>query len=276
MDASYMVNRILAPAACCAVVVLIGVSVSHRRADGMFESSTGRRADSSSKISSTGQENPLTEDEMRECSRIFEEIGNAYSNRRPEMMRELFRGVSNKIVRVGMGKLDKVVAPLQTRFREGFWRVDRNLLFFATVPEFEEYINANIAAANMLGFSASEKNCFDNMLIAYDLVVYKGIDAYLRKFDADGNEHLARSARGYLNRWKEHLSSGQSLTRTYYKNQLRGFQKVPRWWAEDFDMKSKEDWIAYLRKCVLKLYEHNYGYVPKWLDEEFPLRSAGE
>ena len=55
-----------------------------------------------------------------------------------------------------------------------------------------------------------------------------------------------------------------------------GFLKWPRWRAEDLGMKSKKDWIVYMRNYALKFHEQNYGIVPKWLDEEFPLPQNGE
>ena len=85
---------------------------------------------------------PLTEMEVLECSHAFEEICNAYSNLQFETMQERFCGISNKVVRLGKGQLDKLIDPLQITFRERFWSDSRNLPDFATVSNFDRHLNA--------------------------------------------------------------------------------------------------------------------------------------
>ena len=170
-----------------------------------------------SKIASTietsleHQEEPLTGEEAEECFRAFEEICSAYSNLQFETMQERFCGISNKVVRLGKGQLDKLIDPLQITFRERFWSDSRNLPDFATVSNFDRHLNANVVAVKILGFSIAANDVYNTDLLGYDVVVFKRITAYLRKFKENGNEQLALSAQMHLDEWKEYLASEQSL-----------------------------------------------------------------
>lgn len=217
------------------------------------------------------QDKPLTGEEVEECFHAFEGICNAYSDLRFETMQEFFCGISNKVARLGKDRIDKLISPLTTQFREAFWSVDRNLLDFATVPEFDRYLKTNITAVKILGCAIVAKNFYDNVVLDYDMVAFRGIEGYLRKFRDDGNEQLALSAQTHLDEWKEHLASGQSLTRLYLQHQFRFFLRLPRWQAEDMGMKSERDWITYVRNNALKFFKQCYNVEPKWLDEDFPL-----
>ena len=222
------------------------------------------------------QMEPLTENEMLECAHAFEDIGRAYSSRQFEVMQDLFCCMSNKIVRIGRERLDATIDPLKTAFRECFWHVDRNLLDFDAVSEFDRYIRTNVAAAEMLGSAIAANDCYNASLNHYDMVVFKGVTAYLKKFKGDGEEQLAHSAEAHLDEWKNYLASGQSFTRIYIRNQFKAALKMPRWRAEDMRMRTESDWIEHYRDYALKFHQQIYGVVPKWLDEEFPLPSKGE
>ena len=148
------------------------------------------------------QMEPLTENEMLECAHAFEDIGRAYSSRQFEVMQDLFCCMSNKIVRIGRERLDATIDPLKTAFRECFWHVDRNLLDFDAVSEFDRYIRTNVAAAEMLGSAIAANDCYNASLNHYDMVVFKGVTAYLKKFKGDGEEQLAHSAEAHLDEWK--------------------------------------------------------------------------
>lgn len=276
MDASTMVNKMLMWGVCCVAAILIGGAVLQLSRSRVAEENVGSQSFSAAEITTACSEMPLTEMEVLECSHAFEEICNAYSNLQFETMQERFCGISNKVVRLGKGQLDKLIDPLQITFRERFWSDSRNLPDFATVSNFDRHLNANVVAVKILGFSIAANDVYNTDLLGYDVVVFKRITAYLRKFKENGNEQLALSAQMHLDEWKEYLASEQSLTRIYLRHQLMGFLKWPRWRAEDLGMKSKKDWIVYMRNYALKFHEQNYGIVPKWLDEEFPLPQNGE
>ena len=271
-----MVNKILTWGVCCVAAVLIGGAVLQLGRSRVAEENTMPQSFSADEFAAACNETPLTEAEVLECSRAFEEIENAYSNLQFETMLERFRGISNKVARLGKGRLDKLIAPLQTTFRERFWGGAGDLPDFATVSNFDRHLNANVAAAKILGFSIAANDVYNTELLDCDVVVFNRIADYLRKFKENGNEQLALSAQMHLEEWKEYLASEQSLTRIYLRHQLRGFLKLPRWRAEDLGMKSKTDWIVYMRNYALKFHEQNYGIVPKWLDEEFPLPQNGK
>lgn len=275
MDTSAMVKKIaiLATGIIVALLIIATLRLTRRGKCNEYRESTFA---ATIETPLEHKEEPLTGEEAEECFRAFEEICNAYSNLQFETMQEIFCGISNKVVRLGKGQLDKLIDPLQITFRERFWSDSRNLPDFATVSNFDRHLNANVVAVKILGFSIAANDVYNTDLLGYDVVVFKRITAYLRKFKENGNEQLALSAQMHLDEWKEYLASEQSLTRIYLRHQLMGFLKCPRWRAEDLGMKSKKDWIVYMRNYALKFHEQNYGIVPKWLDEEFPLPQNGE
>lgn len=270
-----MVNKILKCGASYIAAVLIGVAVLYwSKSDRPERSGVCHDASVVETVPAHGEES-LTEEDVVECSLVFEGLGKAYSNLQYEAMQELFCSISNKIARLGKDRIGKVIAPLKTPFREAFWCADRNLLDFASVPEFDRYMKTNISAVRILGGAIVANDFYDNKVLHYDMVAFRGIEGYMRKFKENGNEQLALSAQRHLDEWKEYLAAEQSLTRVYLRHQLMGFLKWPRWRAEDLGMKSKNDWIGYMRNFALKFHEQNYGIVPKWLDEEFPLPQNG-
>jgi len=222
------------------------------------------------------REEQLTKDEVLKCFRAFEEIGNAYSNLQFETMQEIFCGISNKVARLGKDRLDKAVETLLKSFRERFRYVDMNALDFSDVSEFDRFIRTNVTASNIIGCSMVANGIYDSHLREYDMVVFNQIRALAKTFEEKKDDKLATAAQSLLDEWKEHLASGQSVTRMLLRIELKWCLGWPRWRAEDFGIKSESDWIAYLRDCALKFHKQCYGVVPKWLDEEFPLPKNGE
>ena len=222
------------------------------------------------------QEEPLTGEEAEECFRAFEEMCNAYSNLQYETMQEIFCGISNKVARLGKDRLDKAVETLLKSFRERFRYVDINTLDFSDVSEFDRFIRTNVTASNIIGCSMVANGIYDSHLREYDMVVFNQIRALAKTFEEKKDDKLATAAQSLLDEWKEHLASGQSVTRMLLRIELKWCLGWPRWRAEDFGIKSESDWIAYLRDCALKFHKQCYGVVPKWLDEEFPLPKNGE
>ena len=214
---------------------------------------------------------PLTEDEVQKCFHAFEEIGDAYSNLQYETMLEIFGSISNNVARLGKDRLDKAISLLQTSFREQFWRPDVKARQFSSVSEFERFIRANIAASNIIGYSMTANGVCDSHLREYDMVVFSGIGDFLNEFKERKDDAFAAAAQSLLDEWKEHLASGQSVTRMYLRLELKWCLGWPRWLAEDLGMKSEKDWIVDIRSRALKYHEQCYGVVPKWIDDEFPL-----
>ena len=103
---------------------------------------------------------PLTDDEVQECSRAFEEIGEAYPNLQFEKMQEIFCGISNKVARLGKERWDDIGSTLKMKFFGRLGDHVRHPLDFATAADFDRYMNANVAAARMIGFSLTTNYCF--------------------------------------------------------------------------------------------------------------------
>ena len=217
------------------------------------------------------QKEPLTEDEVQKCFLAFEEIGNAYSNLQFDTMQEIFCSISNNVARLGKDRLDKAIETLKTSFREQFWKPDVKARQFPSVSEFERFIRANIAAENIIGYSMLANGFCDGRMLAYDMVVFRGISDFVKEFKERRDDAFAVVAQSLLDDWKEHLASGQSVTRMYLRLELKWCLGQPRWLAEDLGMKSEKDWIAYMRSRALEYHEQWYGVVPKWIDEDFPL-----
>ena len=276
MGASTMVKRILFWVTCCIVAILIGVAVLQMRRCRTCERIAESQSLSAAEIATASNEVPLTEADILECSRAVEAIANAYSNLQFEAMQELFSGISNKIVRIGMHGIEKVLDPLSAMARQNFWPPRQWAAEITTVSDFDRYINTNIAAVKMLGYTMIANGRYDSRNREYDLVVFRALCDSIKKYSAEGNEQLALAAKSHLDEWKEYLASGQSVTRKQFRCELKGFLKLPRWMAEDRGMKSEEDWVAHYRNLALKFHEQYYGVVPKWLDEEFPLPAKSE
>ena len=222
------------------------------------------------------REKPLTDEEAEECFRAFEGICNAYSNLQFETMQELFCGISNKVARLGKDRIDRTIETLQTSFRERFRGADLKTIDFSEVAEFDRFIRANIAAANIIGYSMTANGVYYSNLREYDMVVFNRIKVLLEKFEEKKGNEFKTAAQSLLDEWKEHLASGQSITRMQLRLELKWCLRLPRWQAEDMGMKSERDWIAYMRNHALKFHEHCYGVVPKWIDEDFPLPQDGD
>ena len=219
---------------------------------------------------------PLTEDEVLKCFHAFAEIGDAYSNLQFETMQEIFCSISNNVARLGRDRLDKAIGMLQTSFREQFWIPDVKARQFSSVSEFERFIRANAAAETIIGWSMLANGFCDGRMLAYDMVVFRGIGDFLKEFKERKDDAFAAAAQSLLDEWKEHLASGQSVTRMYLRLELNFFLRLPRWQAEDLGMKSEKDWIVCMRSRALKYHEQCYGVVPKWIDDEFPIVTKGE
>ena len=219
---------------------------------------------------------PLTDEEAAECFSAFKEIDDAYSNLRFEAMQELFCGISNKVARLGKDMIDRTIETVQTSFRERFRGADLKTIDFSEVAEFDRFIRANIAAANIIGYSMTANGVYYSNLREYDMVVFNRIKVLLEKFEEKKGNEFKTAAQSLLDEWKEHLASGQSITRMQLRLELKWCLRLPRWQAEDMGMKSERDWIAYMRNHALKFHEHCYGVVPKWIDEDFPLPQDGD
>ena len=217
------------------------------------------------------QEEPLTEEDALKCYHAFEKIENAYNNLQFETMQEIFCSISNNVARLGKYRLDKAIEVLQTSFREQFWIPDVKARQFSSVSEFERFIRANVVAENIIGCSMLANGFFASRMREYDMVVFRGISDFLKEFKERNDDAFALVAQSLLDEWKEHLASGQSVTRMQLRQELKWCLQRPRWQAEDLGMKSESDWVSYYRNYALKFHEQCYGVVPRWLNEEFPL-----
>jgi hypothetical protein len=65
------------------------------------------------------------------------------------------------------------------------------------------------------------------------MVVFNQIRAWLKTFEEKKDDKLATAAQSLLDEWKEHLSSGQSVTRMYLRLEFKFFLRLPRLLAED-------------------------------------------
>lgn len=191
-------------------------------------------------------------------------------------MHEIFQAVSNNVVRLGKDRLYKAISPLDTSFRGRFWRPDVKALDFLAVSEFDRFIRANVAAAHIIGYAIVANDYSNSMLLHYGMVVFNVISDYLKLFNERKSDELAASAQALLDEWKEHLASGQSITRMQLRLELKWCLRLPRWKAEDMGMKSERDWIAYMRNHALKFHKQCCDVEPKWLDEDFPLPQDGD
>ena len=99
----------------------------------------------------------------------------------------------------------------------------------------------------------------------------EGSAIFFKEFKERNDDAFATVALSLLDEWKEHLASGQSVTRIQLRQELKWCLQRPRWQAEDLGMKSESDWVSYYRNYALKFHEQCYGVVPRWLNEEFPL-----
>lgn len=271
-----MVKKMLLCVACSIVAIMIGIAILQMRRCLTCERIAESQTMPAAEIATASSEMPLTEAEIMECSHAVEAIANACSNLQFEAMQELFNCISNKIVRIGLHGIEKVLDPLSTMVRQNFWPSGQGPTGIATVSDFDRYINTNMSAVKMLGYTMIANGRYDSRNLEYDLVVYRVLCDSLKKYSEEGNEQLAVAAKSHLDEWKEYLASGQSVTRMQFRCELKGFLKLPRWMAEDRGMKSEEDWVAYMRNLALKFHEQYYGVVPKWLDEEFPLPAKSE
>ena len=174
---------------------------------------------------------PLTEDEVLKCFLAFEEIGNAYSNLQFDTMQEIFCSISNNVARLGKDRLDKAIETLKTSFREQFWKPDVKARQFSSVSEFERFIRANVAAENIIGYSMLANGFCDGRMLAYDMVVFRGISDFVKEFKERRDDAFAVVAQSLLDDWKEHLASGQSVTRMYLRLELKWCLGQPRWLA---------------------------------------------
>lgn len=270
MDTSAMVKKIaLVAIGIVAVLLIVAAWRITRRCDGKDRSDA--ETASAAETSVPPKKEPLTDDEVQACARAFEEIGEAYSNLQFEKMQEIFCGISNKVARLGKDWLDKPLATLQASFRERFWIHDVKSRRFSAVSEFERFIRANIAAANIIGCTLTAAGVCDSHLREYDMVVFNKIKVFLKKFEEENDDDLTAAAQALLDEWKGHLASGQSITRMQLRLDLKMCLRLPRWEAEDMGMKSERDWVAYWRDYALKVHKQWYGVEPTWLDEEFPL-----
>ena len=120
MDTSAMVKKIALVAIGVIAVLLIVAAVRVTRRCSGNDCRDAETA-SAAETSLPPKKEPLTDDEVQDCSRAFEEIGEAYSNLQFEAMQEIFCGISNKVARLGKDRLDKTLATLQASFRERFW-----------------------------------------------------------------------------------------------------------------------------------------------------------
>lgn len=275
MDTSAMVKKIaiLATGIIAALLIIVTLRLTRRGKCNEYRESTFA---STIETSLEHQGKPLTGEEAEECFRAFEEICNAYSNLQFETMQEMFCGISNKVARLGKDRLDKAVETLQKSFREQFWRPDVKSLNFSDVSEFDKFIRANVTASNIIGCSMVAKGIYVSRLREYDMVVFSGISDFLKEFKERKSDEFATAAQSLLDEWKEHLASGQSVTRMLLRLELKWCLGWPRWRAEDLGIKSESDWVAYMRDYALKFHKQCYGVVPKWIDEDFPLPQNGE
>lgn len=276
MDTPAMVRKIAILLATGIIVVFLAVAVLRLTQGCNINECRESRSVSVADATKESQAEPLTDEEAEECFRAFKEIENAYSNLGFEAMQEIFQSVSNNVARLGKDRLYTAISPLDASFRGRFWRPDVKALDFSDVSEFDRFIRANVAAAHIIGYAIVANDFSNSLLLHYDMVVFNGISDYLKLFNERKSDELAASAQALLDEWKDHMASGQSVTRMYLRMELKFFLQLPRWRAEDLGVKSENDWIVYMRNHALKFHKQCYDVEPKWLDEDFPLPQDGD
>jgi len=275
MDTSAMVKKIAILATGIIVALLIIATLRLTRSCNCGECHETNSA-LATETALEHQEEPLTEEDALKCYHAFEKIENAYSNLQSETMQEIFCSISNNVARLGKDRLDKAIETLLMSFRERFGWVDLKAMEFSEVSEFDRFIRANITASNIIGCSMTANGVYDSHLREYDMIVFNKINVLLKKFEEKKDNELATVAQSLLDEWKEHLASGQSVTRMQLRQELKWCLQSPRWRAEDLGMKSESDWVSYYRNYALKFHKQCYGVVPDWIDEEFPIVQKSE
>ena len=206
------------------------------------------------------------ERQMQELRTVYADIVTAYTNE------DLLA------IRTSISRLPRVDRLLHWQVAEGlkssfvgvlnasFLRI-RELRDFGTVEAFDRYATVSLEAARFYGESEIRRKYYD-FPIAVEYLTLKVLQRYIKKFQDEGREDLAKAAERYRTFWIARIDSLDGLTRQcawHEKEYNTIFIRAIRPERALTD----EQGLLQARQTARGLI--NSGYRPRWLDVDFPL-----
>ena len=191
---------------------------------------------------------------------IFHDIENAYTNSNVEAMARAMACVSNRVDYIG----DKLYRELEKGIETvlyGQFLLDCRRSSFDSIQDFETFSELHIRVALFLGNCACRRKEYDPApMRQIEFRTYDAIKKYVDRFHVEGKRDFEAVARGFLDKWIEHIESERGFTRWYARCLMAAYEISI---AEgEF---TRESAVRSVRKAATPLIR--LGYTPKWLEE---------
>ena len=194
-------------------------------------------------------------------------IAEALSTCSQKEMEERVSAVSERTARLPWDQFDKVVEPVDSLLRKCF---QGSVMPFADKDAFEVYMAAHLKAMALRGEVELANPPVPSMLARQEGIALAKLREYEKRFVDNGSQDLAKCAAELAERLVDQIESGRGLTRRYMHANLKLQMKLV-----EVGMSTRERVLRGVRTDAYTLIEVA-GYVPKWLDEEFPLPPSAD
>jgi len=208
-----------------------------------------------------------TADERRIIENIYREVAFAYTNGEVAVIQNSVSRLTNLVNRLAWYDYNPIVLVAERPFNERFLRNGR-VMPFSSVNELSDYLNVNLAMADLLGRCGICRIGHEDTAAYVELMTFYRLNQYRDHYRKSGPERYAETVENSIARWLEHVESEEGFSRTAARRCLvYSFRRM-----EVVGDITYEQAIVSARWPGLSFVKH--GYTPRWLNAEFPLPAA--
>ena len=184
-------------------------------------------------------------------------------------MEEKISLVTERMKSVCPEQWDGIVSPFYSLLRS---RVDRKSIpdKFSEATDFHAYMEATLRGMNLIGEIELQSCTLHAPTAWWECNALSTLKEYRKRFTDTDRKSLAECAESFIAQLISQIESEQGLTRRYMHAAMK-FQMQ----LVDSGVSTRESVIRGVRADAYALVKVA-GYIPKWLDEEFPLPAKSE
>lgn len=208
------------------------------------------------------------DDERERLSSAWAVAATNLSQGNVQCMKQTVAAISERMKSIPPEQFHVIVSPFYSLLKDEFVRgiMART---YANPAEFKKSVLVNIDGMNVLGNVEFSSALVPDHCAVLEADALSMTRKCIRKFTDEGRNDFISAAKELERTIIDQIESEDGLTRRYMNADLK-MQML----LYERGYSTRENVIRGVRSDAWDL--KRIGYVPKWLDEEFPLRSAGE
>lgn len=215
----------------------------------------------------------LDDDQKRMLLSVFHDINEAYTNCQVDVLRTRIAQVPDWLYQVSQSTFLELNALLYAEVVFPHCCLNKGKQPLLTVIEYddekklEDYVHVCFEAARFVGGFSVRRGVYSNSLGAIEPRLLVCLLALKKHFREIGRKKLEDKIDALIAEWHEQIESPKGLTRQFALHQVDLYLFMRRRHPE-------KCWLS--NEAILKIGRAHVdpliriGYVPKWLDEEFP------